>query len=437
MISAQNHLLPLSGNKFFGYFLIPLLFVSCGALKKADTQEWLVDDKIVMLKSSDMSIKTGDESFKDTRRKEDLKEQIQLSSSVYFRGELYKAPPKKRHFKIAVMLPFHSKTQNSAVNKRRSSIMLEYYQGIQIALSKATGLQSSFSIYFYDTDNDTTKLKDILQKHEMKEMDLILGPTDEQQVRIAAYFARNYEIPLFSPLTTVSNLWSNNPYVFNLNPSDEMQAKVYLEYFKKNHKGEKLLIVRDGKRFDRGFGEALVAECLKQKINFNKIAYAKTIKWDNILGSQKTVVLLTSEDKTTMTYVVTALLGKAPNITLMGSDKWMDFSNVDFSYWERLNIVFLGTYKAHTINDEALYVRDTYRENYRDDPSWYTYLGYDQMLFALEALDAFGRYFPIFLEDKAISYANTNMVITKTKACFQNKYLQMFTLSESELKPIE
>lgn len=437
MISAQNHLLPLSGNKFFGYFMIPLLFVSCGALKKAKTAEWPADDKIVETQPVNIGSKTRGESAGIVSKKAETKEETAASLSVFFRGEIYKSRPHKQDFKIAVMLPFHTDNRNSVSDKRRSSIMLEYYQGIQIALNKASELTSTFSVYFYDTDNDTTKLKAILQKPEMKNMDLILGPTTEQQVKIAAYFARKREIPLLSPLTTVSDLWSNNPFIFNLNPSNEMQAVAFLDYFKKYHSTEKLLIVRDGKRLDKGFGEALVAECTKQKINFDKIAYAKTIKWDDVLGLQKTVVLLTSEDKTTMTYVVTALLSKAPNITLMGSDKWMEFSNVDFSYWERLNTTFLGTNKAHTLNDEAAYVRDNYRQNYRNDPSWYTYIGYDQMLFALEALDAFGRYFPLFLEGKSIPYANTNMVITKTETCFQNKYLQLFTLSGSELQPIE
>ena len=78
-----------------------------------------------------------------------------------------------------------------------------------------------------------------------------------------------------------------------------------------------------------------------------------------------------------------------------------------------------------------------YRLSYKDDPSWYTYMGYDQMLFALEMLDAFGGYFPLYMEGKSIPYANSTMVITKTPTCFQNKFIQLYKLEDCELKAIE
>lgn len=437
MISAPNRLPLLSGNRFLGYFIIPLLFISCGAFKKVQKTEWPKDEEIVVVTPDKEETIDTDLPKDNPPKKDEKEEETKVYSTVIFKGQSYRVPQHKTTFHIAVLLPFHSDTKNSSVDKRRANIMLEYYQGVQLALNKARELDSKFTIHFYDTDNDTIKLKEILKKPEMETMDIILGPTDEAQVRIAAYFARKREIPLFSPLTTVSDLWSNNPYIFNLNPSDEMQAKAYLDYFKKNHKEEKLLIVRDGKRFDKGFGAALVAECEKQKINYSKIAYNKYTTWADFLGVDKTVVLLTAEDKTALTYVVTGLLSKANNVTLMGSDKWMEYSSVDFGQWQKLKVTFLSTHKAQVVNDMSRYVIDNYRLNYKDDPSWYTYMGYDQMLFAVEALDAFGQYFPLFLEGKSIPYANSNMAITKTKTCFQNKYMQLYTLDKSELKALD
>jgi len=440
MTSAQNRLLPLSGNKFLGYFLIPLLFISCGAFKKTQKTEWPEDEEIVVVnpdKGDDDNDDTPVDND-DTPKEDEKEEETLVYSTVTFKGETYnKVPQPKDNFEIAVLLPFHSDASNSSRDKRRADIMLEYYQGIQLALNKAKDLDSKFTIRFYDTDNDTTKLKSILKKPELEKVDLILGPTDEVQVKIAAYFARKREIPLFSPLTTVTNLWSNNPYIFNLNPSDEMQAQSFISYFKKNHKDEKLLIVRDGKRFDKGFGAALVAECEKRKIDFKKIAYNRYTTWNDFVGDEKTVVVLTAEDKTSLTYVVTGLLNKAPNVTLMGSEKWMEYSSVDFGQWQKLNVTFISTNKAQVVNDKSRYVIDNYRLNYKDDPSWYTYMGYDQMLFAVEALDAFGSFFPLFLEGKSIEYANSNMAITKTSTCFQNKFIQMYKLEKSELKAVE
>ena len=87
-------------------------------------------------------------------------------------------------------------------------------------------------------------------------------------------------------------------------------------------------------------------------------------------------------------------------------------------------------------NEAAVQMQRDYRQWYKDDPSWYAYMGYDQLLFACETLDAFGKYFPLFITGKSLSYSNTNFELTKTETCFQNKYLQIYQLRDRELIPV-
>jgi len=434
MILVQNRLRLLSGNRLLGVILIPLLLISCGAFKKTAKVEWPEDDVIVV--NPDKGDDTP-ENVDTTDKMDDKDEEALVYSNVFFKGDNFNVPRHKQKFNIAILLPFHTDASNSTTDIRRSNLMLEYYQGVKIAIPEIEQLSSSYKLHFYDTDNDTNKLKLLLNKPEMETMDLIIGPTDDAQVRIAAYFARKREIPLFSPITTTNKLWSNNPYVFNLNPSDQMQAMQFLKWFKKTHSGEKLLIVRDGKRFDRGFGQALVDECIAQKIDFSKIAFSRYINWNTYLSAGKNVVVNTSQDKTNMNYTVTGLLSKSDRVTLVGPEDWMAFTSVDFNQLERLKITYISTNKANVPNKFTTHVIENYRANYKDDPSWYTYMGHDQILFACEALDAFGKYFPLFIEGKSISYANTDIKLTKTSTCFQNKYIQLFELREMELRPIK
>lgn len=437
MISVPNRLPLLSGNRLLGVVLIPLLLISCGAFKKTAKVEWPEDDVIVVNPEKDSTAGKYDTKTQDEVDAKEVKEEKTLVySSVYFKGENFNVPQHKQNFDIAILLPFHSDAANSSTDTRRSDLMLEYYQGVRIAIPEIERLASSFKIHFYDTDNDTAKLKLILNNPEMEKMDLIIGPTDDAQVRIAAYFARKREIPLFSPITTTDKLWSNNPYVFNLNPSDQMQAMQFLKWFKKAHKGEKLIIVRDGKHFDKGFGKALVDECVAQKINFSSVAFSKYLRWNDYLSEGKNVVVTTSQDKTNMNYTVTGLLNKANRVTLVGPEDWLSFTSVDFNQLERLKVTYISTNKANVPNKFSTHVMQDYRLNYKDDPSWYTYMGHDQILFACEVLDAFGKYFPLFIEGKSIPYANTNIELTKTATCFQNKYIQLFELRDMELRAI-
>lgn len=438
MILAPNRQQPLSGNRLLWVILIPIVLVSCGAFKKTQITGWPEDD-VLETKDREVVITTPPKNpgnVTGNEDKVDKKEEVLAYTSVYFKGEKFKVPVHKKSFEIAILLPFHSDASNSALDRRRADLMLEYYQGMQLAIGKIEQLDSRFTLRFFDTDNDTNQLKELLKKPELEAADLIIGPTDEEQIKIAAYFARKHEIPLLSPITVVEKLWSNNPFLFNLNPSDQMQAQDFLRYFKTNHPGEKLLIVRDGKRYDLSFGEALVQECKAQKINFGTVAFARYLKWSDHLGAGKTVVVHTSLEKTNISYSVTGLLGKGDRITLVGPEKWLDFNEIDYKQWSKINVTFISTNKALIPSPQSNLMVEQYRILYKGEPSWYTYMGYDQLLFTCEALDAFGKYFPLFLTDKSVSYSNTDFHLVKTANCFQNRYLQVFKFEDMVLIPV-
>jgi hypothetical protein len=121
------------------------------------------------------------------------------------------------------------------------------------------------------------------------------------------------------------------------------------------------------------------------------------------------------------------------SIILVGSDKLLEFNDVDYNHWEKLNITFLSANKSQVANSNSIQMKTAYRLNYRDDPSWFSYMGYDHLLFACEILDAFGTYFPIFIEGKEITYSNTNFSMKKTQSTFQNQYLGIFRLANGQL----
>ena len=432
MILAPNHPQPLSGNRFFWVLLVPICLISCGAFRKTQPKEW-PKNEIVAASHKDSVFNNSESDFKPS---ETITIQNVLYTSVDFKGNYYKVPVHKKNFTIAILLPFHSDAMNSTSDKRRANLMLQYYQGMHTAIADIEKLNSKFTLRFFDTDNDTNKLKALLKKPEMEEVDLIIGPTDEEQLKIAAYFAKKREIPLFSPITIIEKLWANNPFFFNLNPSNQMQAQDFLRYFKANHPGEKLLIVRDGKRYDLAFGKALLQECIAQKINYQAVLFSTYIKWDTYLGSGKAVIVHTSFDKTDLTYSVNSLLGKGDRITLVGPEKWLEFSNVDYNQWSKVNMSFMTTNKASIPIESSTSMLSQYRSMYKDDPSSYAYMGYDQLLFACEALNAFGKYFPLFLTDKSVTYTNTDFHLVKTATCFQNRFLQVFKFEEFAVLPV-
>ena len=417
MILVLNPLQLLSGSKVVRLFLLTFL-LSCYEYAFASDSSYYNSKQILSL------TKILNQEYRLTELKDSFNE-------ITFRGKKFLAPNHKKSFKIAIILPFHTDAQNSPIDKKRANVMLEYYQGMKIAIKQIDSLDSKFVLSFYDTDNDTNQLKKILASSKMNDVDIIIGPTNQNQVTIASKYCKLNKIPLFLPITNfIDN--EDNPYIFNLNPSEVMKAEVFLTYFKNHHKAKRLIIIRDNGFYDRTFGAALVRNCEQQKIPVKVVQYSTKINWLDIIKGES-VVIHTTEDKIKLSYTVTSLQAHQENITLVGSDKLLEFNDVDYNQWGKLNITFLSENKSQIPNPRSNLMKINYRLDYRDDPSWFSYMGYDHLLFACEILNAFGNYFPLFIEGNEISYANMNFCMLRTPSNFQNKYLGIFHLVDGQL----
>lgn len=338
----------------------------------------------------------------------------------------------KNNFKIAVLLPFHNDINNSVIDDKRSQAILEYYQGMKIAIQEMDSLNASYEISFFDTDNDSNQLKQILAKPMLKKMDLIIGPTGKNQVSIVASFCLQNQIPVFLPMKSLFKERSFNPYVFNLRPSEKMKANRFLSYFKHQYPNRKLVLVRDKGYFDRTFGESLIQACNERNIPLRIINYATEIKWNTFIN-KPSLIFHTTQDKLKLNYSVTGLQAVKDSVILIGSDNLMEFNDVDFSQWESLSIQFVSSTKSHIPNIYLNKMKESYRKNYRDDPSMYALMGYDQLLFSAELLDAFGHSFAEFISDKRVNYAATDFNFIKTSTCYHNDYLYIYSLREGQL----
>ena len=416
MILVLSPLQLLSGSKFIRLLILSILISYNTYANSTISQYFPINKGRISLNAINNESKT---------------ENYDSLYEITFGGKKILVPPHKKSFKIAVLLPFHTDAINSTIDKKRANVMLEYYQGIKTAIKQIDSLESKFIISFHDTDNDTNQLKSILASKDIKEADLIIGPTSKRQVEIASIYCKKNRTPLFLPITnSISS--DHNPYVFDLNPSNTLKAREFLTYFKSHHSDKSLVIIRDKGYFDRTFGKALVAECKQQQISIKIVPYSTNTDWSKTLNGNS-LVIHTTQDKIKLNYTVTGLQAYRDNIILVGSDKLLDFNDVDYNQWEKLNITFLSENKSQVANPRSNQMKVAYRMDYRDDPSWFSYMGYDHFLFACEILDAFGNYFPLFIENKEITYSNTNFSMKRTESTFKNQYLVIFRLVNGQL----
>lgn len=434
MTSVLNHRQLLNGNKFI-ILLLAFSMFSCGAFKTVPSTESSAE-KEVITKEEKKDTKVVPPK-KDTKDEKDTKAEKLATRSVRFKGEVYQAYVHSGKFEIAVMLPFHLNNQTGS-NRSRSNLMLDYYHGMKLAIEELEKQSSTFKFHIFDTENDTNKVKSLLTNPIMEQVDLIIGPTGEDQVRLAAYFARKHQIPLVSPVTTVDKLWSDNPYFIQLASTAYAQAFALLNHIKVSHFNQKIFVVRDGSRNDLNFGEVLV-ELLKNKFNipYEVITHSNFINWsEHINDHDNIVVIQTAENSIKATYTVNSLIKRKGNVSLYASDKWLGFENVKYGNWSKLDLYFYSQRNDLSTKSKTGDVKKIYRQNYGTAPSEFVLMGYDQTLFLGELLNAFGKYFPLFIQDRLFEYDSHNFRLTEGNHCLQNVGISLLKFTESEVIPV-
>lgn len=133
--------------------------------------------------------------------------------------------------KAAVMLPFMTDGKG---NRDEQTRMVEYYEGFLMAVDSLKEKGVSIDLYSYDTHNNTSSIKNILDRSELKSMDIIFGPAYPDQVKPVAEFAKKNNIRLVVPFTSKGNEVFSNPAIYQINtPQSYLYSEVYEHFTRK------------------------------------------------------------------------------------------------------------------------------------------------------------------------------------------------------------
>ena len=126
--------------------------------------------------------------------------------------------------KAAVILPPFL----DGVSKSESSRMVEYYEGLLMAVDSLKRTGTSIDLYTYNSGPESASLNSILGKSEMKDMDIIFGPLYQQHIEPLAEFAKKQDTRLVIPFTSKDNTVFQNPAVYQINtPQSYLYSEVY------------------------------------------------------------------------------------------------------------------------------------------------------------------------------------------------------------------
>ncbi|HUS87556.1 MAG TPA: LysM peptidoglycan-binding domain-containing protein [Bacteroidales bacterium] len=268
----------------------------------------------------------------------------------------------------------------------RSELFIEFYEGVLLAVDMLREKSLDIDISVFDTAADSAVVNRLISTGRLRGMDLIIGPVYSYNVEQVARYARNYRIPVVSPLATRDpNILSTNPYLFKVQPSQEVVQEAIASKVSDYYDHNIILVNSDtvwNKDLSSGFKNKIFREMRYtipiDEINFKQVfftsrsAYNDTI---NVLGHAMSnvmpnLVIIDSDDLAVMSEVLVNVhtLLRYYDIKVIGYPEiqWLD--NLDPIYFYELELMLLTPNWIDYNQQDVKNFISRYREKFKMEP---------------------------------------------------------------------
>jgi LysM repeat protein len=387
----------------------------------------------------------------------------------------------KKDFTVALLLPFYSDiivpepqeagtTQEDETNEdplkwqqdQIGKSFIEFYEGFLLSLDSLRELGYSVSLYVYDTEKDTLKVKKIIQQLYMIQPDLIIGPAYSEDVKLVGEFARNQGINLVSPLSTRPDLVCSNPNLIQIVPTEENENAYfagYISQFRDNpvilFRGDDSVSMRASWKLKQELLPYFDTDSLGNPVNFadywvndSTIRNLSKILKDDV----ENIIIIASENEPDVASLIGKLhiMSRVYKMSVYGIPVWQVWKNIDIKYFHAMQLQFYTPFYVDYNNADVIRFmtkcKDIYGfEPYEITPKGYNFcmLGYDIGMYFISALGRYGHNFARCMNTIDVDLLLTHFDFVKTGEGYSNRTLQMirynpdYTLEKMNIPTIE
>lgn len=369
----------------------------------------------------------------------------------------------KKDFKVALLLPFYSNISapepvengvplNEEITedplKRQQDIIgksfIEFYEGFLLSLDTLRELGYSVSLYVFDTEKDTLKVKKIIQQLYRIQPDLIIGPVYSEDVKLVGDFARNQGIYLVSPLSTRLELVTDNPNIIQVVPTEETENAFFARYISQ-FKNNPVILFRDddsaSMRASWKFKQELLpyfdTDSLGNPLNFSdyRLNDSTMRKLSKILKSDaENIILIASENEPNVASLIGKLhlMSRIYKMSLFGVPAWQVWKSIDIKYFHAMQLQYYTPFYIDYNHADVIRFMKKCRniygfEPYEITPKGYNFcmLGYDIGMYFISALGRYGYDFARCMNTLDIDLLLTHYDFIKTGEGYSNQTLYM------------
>ena len=303
--------------------------------------------------------------------------------------------------KAAVLLPFMA---GSTTNQDEQLRMVEYYEGFLMAVDSLKKQGVSIDLYTYDTKGKTATTNNILAKKEMKDMDIIFGPANTQDMDALATFADKNDIRLVVPFAPKVDEVFKNPHIYQVNtPQSYLYSEVY-EHFTRKFGDCNVIFLNasNGDREKDDFIKGLKTELRNDGISYRDFTVTGNFyELTTVMDTLKNNVFIPTSGKSTALVKIlpqlTQIRREMPhyNMNLFGYPEWQTYTNDYLASFYEIDTYFYSSFYTNNLFPAAVNFTHSYRRWYSKDMAniypKYGMLGYDTGYFFLKGLSKYGN----------------------------------------------
>ncbi len=347
----------------------------------------------------------------------------------------------KDSYNIAVLFPFRFDGYDKATLVMRNRLVMDLYEGIMMGVQRLNSNDGpAINVYPYDTKGLPTITKEILEKPELKSMDLIIGPLFPGPFKEVYDFSIANKINMFNPISSNESVIGSNPFSFLRNATVTTQARKIAQYVNENQQNKTAWVLYDDKNAD--LAEAYKAELEKNDFTITRhqkltrissreildtlnMIYEVEIPEDEldsveqdypdlVIKSKRKrgstdrysyfekylidkdsighIFLATNSNLFAPSYVST-IITRPDTISLVGLDKWMEMDVISPDQMENIGLILSDPQHVN----RGIYAYDetfkAFMDTYKTIPSLHHFIGMESIIFLGEALRDYGKYF--------------------------------------------
>jgi len=323
-------------------------------------------------------------------------------------------PVLKESYNIALLIPLYldyaykisydEKEHKTSESKFLALKNVSFYEGMLLAIDSLKKIGFNAKIHVYDVDNDVEQVQSIIQKPEMQNMDLIIGPWFDENFSVIADFAEENEIAIVSPHSFECSSIDKNPYVIKVVPDVQTQLLDLSDYINTEYPNANVIYVFKSQNKAMKDMQGILQTVLSGidtsgvKYSHSIIDYSENgfsgVTTELQQGRENIIISMVSGEAFLATYTNNLnKLRENYEIILVGLPGWFRYNKLEMVQFSNLNTHWFGsTFIDYSRNDIKTFI-ETYRNRFKGDPNNNAFIGYDLSLYFLTALHQYGRNF--------------------------------------------